>query len=296
MNSPMKIGLFVPLASPIATPDYVGTLASEAEQLGFDSLWVAEHVVLFDDYASRYPYAEDGRIPAGGENGILEPFATLAFLAARTERIRLGTGICLVPQRNPVYTAKAVADVDWLSKGRVDFGVGVGWLAEEFRAVDVPFERRGARCRSYLEVMKRLWCDPVSEYKDGFYELPACRQYPKPIQKPHPPIHFGGESEAALRRVADLGQGWYGFNLDPDALSERLARLDALLAERGRSRRDVQISVSPYLKGMDQAKLEGYARAGADQVIVTAFAGDPGQLRALLGRLAEEILAPARSL
>lgn len=292
----MKIGLFVPLANPFATPEYLETLGREAERLGFDSLWVAEHVVLFDDYASRYPYSADGRIPAGGESGILEPFTSLAYLAAVTERIRLGTGICLVPQRNPVYTAKEAANVDYLSGGRLDFGVGVGWLAEEFQAVDVPFARRGARCRSYLEVVKRLWCDAVSEYKDEFYELTACRQYPKPVQQPHPPIHFGGESEAALRRVADLGQGWYGFDLDPDALGERLGRLESLLKERGRERRDVVVSVSPYLKGIDRAKLEGFARAGADQVIVTAFAADPAQLRALLAKLAEEILAPARRL
>jgi probable F420-dependent oxidoreductase len=290
----MKLGLFVPLASPFATAGYLRELGSAAESLGFDSLWVAEHVVLFDDYASRYPYSPDGRIPAGGESGILEPFTALASLAAVTERIRLGTGICLVPQRNPVYTAKEVAAVDWLSGGRLDFGVGVGWLAEEFRAVDVPFERRGARCRSYLEVMKRLWCDAVSEYKDEFYELPACRQYPKPVQRPHPPIHFGGESEAALQRVADLGQGWYGFDLDPPALAERLARLDVLLAARGRSRSDVVVSVSPYLRGIDAAKLAGYAEAGADQVIVTAFAPSAEALRPALEGLARSVLEPAK--
>jgi probable F420-dependent oxidoreductase len=127
----------------------------------------------------------------------------LAFLAAHTARVRLGTGICLVPQRNPVYTAKEVATVDWLSGGRFDFGVGVGWLAEEFRALDVAFERRGDRCREYLDVMRRLWCDSVSAFAGSFYDLPASRQYPKPVQQPHPPICFGGESDAAMRRVAD---------------------------------------------------------------------------------------------
>jgi probable F420-dependent oxidoreductase len=292
----MRIGLFVPLANPLAEPAYIETLGRHADGLGFDSLWVAEHVVLFDDYASKYPYAESGRIPAGGETGILEPFTSLAFLAAVTQRIRLGTGICLVPQRNPVYTAKEAANVDWLSRGRLDLGVGVGWLAEEFRAVEVPFERRGARCRSYLEVMKRLWCDPVSEYKDEFYTLPACRQYPKPVQTPHPPIHFGGESEAALRRVADLGQGWYGFNLDPAGLRPLLARLDALLAARGRRRSDVQVSVSPYLRGLQPEQLEAYAEAGADQVIATAFAPDRDSLRRTLDALASDLLERARRL
>jgi probable F420-dependent oxidoreductase len=296
MEASMRIGLFVPLTSPFADPGFIRTLGTTAEELGFDSLWVAEHVVLFDDYASRYPYAQDGKIPAGGENHLLEPFTCLGFLAALTERIRLGTGICLVPQRNPVYTAKEVANVDWLSNGRFDFGVGVGWLAEEFRAVDAPFERRGARCRSYLEVMKRLWCDVRSEYKDEFYELPLCTQYPKPRQQPHPPLHFGGESEAALRRVADLGQGWYGFNLLPDELGERVARLDALLAERGRTRDEVQVSVSPYLKPVDAGQLGAYRDAGADQVILTAFAADADALRATLEELARSYLEPARGL
>ena len=107
------------------------------------------------------------------------PFSALSFLAAVTRTIRLGTGICLVPQRNPVYTAKEVAAVDWLSNGRFDFGVGVGWLAEEFQALGVPFERRAARCRAYLEVMRRCWCDPISQYEGEFYSLPACRHYPE---------------------------------------------------------------------------------------------------------------------
>ena len=226
----------------------------------------------------------------------LDPFATLTFAAAHTKTVRLGTGICLVPEHNPVVLAKQVASLDKLSGGRFDFGVGVGWLAEEFRAVGVPFERRGERCVSYLEVMKRLWCDDVSEYKDEFYELPACRQYPKPVQKPHPPIHFGGESDAALRRVAQIGQGWYGFNLEPEQLAERLRALDGFLAQRGRKRADVQITVSPYLREMNAKKLEAYRRAGADQVILFAFARDAAGARFTLAKLAEDYLPTARKL
>lgn len=292
----MRIGLFAPLANPFATPDYVAALGRAAEERGFHSLWVAEHVVLFDEYASCYPYAADGRIPAGGESGMLEPFGTLAFLAAHTRRIRLGTGICLVPQRNPVYTAKEVATVDWLSGGRFDFGVGVGWLAEEFEACATPFERRGARCRDYLAAMQRLWCDPVSEHKGEFYAFPALRQYPKPIQRPHPPIHFGGESDAALRRVADLGQGWYGFNLAPEDVPAHLARLDGLLARRGRRRGEIEVSVSPYLRPVGADALPRYRDAGVDQVIVMAMAGDPDGLRTRLDELAKTVVEPARSL
>jgi probable F420-dependent oxidoreductase len=292
----MQIGLFAPAASPAGTPEYLHALATAAEAFGFRSLWVAEHVVLFDDYASQYPYAADGRIPAGGEIGFLDPFEALVFLAAHTTRIRLGTGICLVPQRNPVYTAKQVTTVDWLSRGRFDFGVGVGWLAEEFQALGVPFDRRGARTREYLEVMKRLWCDPVSSYSGAFYELPAARQYPKPVQRPHPPIWFGGESDPALRRVADQGQGWYPFNLEPDALAERLGTLDRLLAPRGRSRRDLQVAVCPYLRPVDLDLVKRYRDLGVDQVVLFAAAASPDALRELLERLANTILVPASRL
>jgi probable F420-dependent oxidoreductase len=278
----MRIGLFAPLAGPFATGEYLTTLGRAAEERGFHSLWVAEHVVLFDDYGSQYPYAANGRIPAPPESGMLEPFTALSFLAAVTKTLRLGTGICLLPQRNPVYTAKEAANVDFLSGGRLDLGIGVGWLAEEFRVVNVPFERRGARCRSYVEVMRTLWCDAVSEHKDEFYELPACRMYPKPVQKPHPPLHFGGETDAALRRVADIGQGWYGFNRDPREAREGISRLEGLLAKRGRKRSDVTVSISPYLKPLAEGDIARYRDAGVDQVILLAFAGDrDGLLRTL---------------
>ena len=292
----MKLGVFCPLSSPVADAPYVRAFGEAAEGLGFDSLWVAEHVVLFDEYGSKYPYSPDGRLPARPTSGVLEPFTSLAYLAAVTSRIRLGTGILLVPQRNPVYTAKEAANIDWLSGGRLDLGVGVGWLAEEFRAVGVPWPRRGERTRSYLEVMRRLWCDEVSEYKDEFYELPACRQFPKPVQKPHVPIHFGGESDAALQRTADIGQGWYGFNLEPDGVAERLTRLDRMLAANGRKRSDLVISVSPYLREMSPAKLEAYRRAGADQVILIGFARNREAIASALEKLADTYLSTARRL
>jgi probable F420-dependent oxidoreductase len=288
----MQVGLFAPLANPWATPEYLSTLAKESEQRGFHSIWVAEHIVLFDDYASKYPYAVDGRIPAGGENGIFEPFTSLAFLAASSSTIRLGTGICLVPQRNPVYTAKEVAAVDWLSQGRFDFGVGVGWLAEEFDAVGAPFDRRADRCREYLSVMKSLWQDDPSTYRGEFYQLEPCRHYPKPIQQPHPPIHFGGETNAALRRVADLGQGWYGFGRSPEEVPGRISKLEELLSEAGRSRADVTVSICPYLLGVDRDSALRYRDAGVDQLIVMAFAGTPEDLVATLDHLAETILVP----
>jgi probable F420-dependent oxidoreductase len=288
----MKIGLFAPALNPTATPEYLRTLGRGAEERGFHEIWVAEHVVLFDEYESEYPYSSDGKIPAGGESGILDPFNTLSFLAAVTDRIRLGTGICLVPQRNPVYTAKDVATLDWVAGGRVDFGVGIGWLAEEFQAVAAPFDKRAARCRSYLEVMKRLWRDPVSEYRDEFYDLRPCRMYPKPVQAPHPPIYFGGESEPALRRVADLGQGWYPFKLLPEQLAKPLTRLDGLLSERGRSLGDIDVVVCPYMLPIDLDAVKRYRDLGVSQVILLLIAPDVRELESTMDRLAETFVVP----
>ena len=292
----MHIGAFAMTANPFATPDYLRAFGSTAEERGFHSLWVPEHVVLFDQYESKYPYAADGRIPAPSESGPIDPFTVLSFLAAVTRRVRLGTGICLVPQRNPVYTAKEVASLDWLSNGRFDFGVGIGWLAEEFQALDVPFERRGARCRDYLRLMQRCWSDPVSQYEGEFYSLPACRQFPKPIQQPHPPIYFGGESDAALRRVADLGQGWFPFSIGPDDLAARRRDLDGLLAKRGRTPAEVRVIVCPYFNAVDLDTVKRYRDAGAEEVVVMVLGGNPDGVRRTLDQLAKDIVEPARAL
>ena len=226
----MQFDLWTPTANPFATPEMLAVLGAECEARGIHRIWVGEHVVLFDQYRSRYPYAEDGRIPSPPDTGLLEPLSTLSFLAAHTRTVRLGTAMVLLPQRNPVYTAKEVATLDWLSAGRIDLGVGVGWLEEEFEALNVPWPRRGARTDEYLEILRTLWCDDPSSFDGHTYRLPPCRMFPKPVQDPHPPIHIGGESDAALSRVARLAQGWHTFNRLPDDLAAPLARLDELLA------------------------------------------------------------------
>lgn len=270
----MKVGAFVPIGTLNVNPEFVGAVGPALEQGGFESLWVAEHVVLFDDYASQYPYADTGRFPGGGDSGLLEPLTALSYVAATTTTLRLGTGICLVGQRNPVYTAKQVADVDVLSGGRVDFGVGIGWLREEFDAVAMPFEHRGARSDEHLAVMKELWTTETSSFEGRFYTLPECRMYPKPVQQPHPPIHVGGESDGAMRRVARHGQGWFGFNRLPEQVPEALERLDRALEAEGRSRDDIEISVCPYFNPVDADAMKRYADLGVDRVILVAFGFD----------------------
>jgi probable F420-dependent oxidoreductase len=287
--------LWMPTATPFATPELLAVLASEAEVRGIHRIWVGEHVVLFDDYRSEYPYSEDGRIPAPPGSGLLEPLSTLSFLAGLTRTVRLGTAMVLLPQRNPVYTAKEVATLDWLSGGRVDLGIGVGWLKEEFEAVNVDWPRRGARTDEYLEVLRTLWCEDPSSFEGEFYRLPPSSMFPKPLQEPYPPIHVGGESEAALRRVARTAQGWHTFNRLPEELARPLDRLDTLLAEHGRSRDEVEITVCPYFQTLTPARVEQYAAAGADAVSALFFAGTPDDVPAMLDALGPCLERAAKS-
>ena len=281
----MRVELWVPTATPICTPELLACIGREAEERGFAAVWVGEHVVLFEEYASAYPYADDGKIPAPPGTGLLEPLNTLTFLAAHTSTIRLGTAMVLLPQRNPVYTAKEVSTLDWLSNGRVDFGIGVGWLEEEFRAVDVSWPRRGARTDEYLEVLKTLWTDDTSQFDGEFYSLESCQMFPKPVQSPLP-IHIGGESDAALRRVARAGHGWHTFNRAPDELAEPLARLETLLADQDRTRADITVTVCPYFQPLDADIAARYADAGADAVSALLIPIDADSVRTQLDDLA----------
>jgi probable F420-dependent oxidoreductase len=262
----MKIGVATAF-NKHTTPETIVETAKIVEHTGLHSLWVPEHVVFFEHHESRYPYSDDGRIP-GNPDGLVDPFSALAYIAGHTSRIRLGTGICLVPQRNPIYTARQVADVDFLSGGRFDFGVGVGWLKEEFRSLGVPWERRGARTADYIEAMKALWTQGEASHDGEFVQFERCLQHPKPVQKPHPPIFFGGESEAALARVAVLGQGWYGYNLGPEDARPLLDKLDVKLSEVGRTREDISVFLGIPRRAANPDALAELGAMGVEQVIV----------------------------
>ncbi len=288
----MKIGLQSLFAGPDATAAHLSKTAKMAEDAGFHSMWMPEHVLLFEEYDSPYPYSDDGQVPLDPRNVPLEPFTALSFLAGQTSRIRLATGITILPQRNPVYFAKQAADVDVISGGRLDIGIGLGWLAEEFAALGVPFERRGARTADYIKVCQTLWCDEQSSYEGEFYSLPTCVQGPKPVQKPHPPLWFGGESMPALRRVARFGAGWYGVRLMPEDVAKHLEQLSELLAVEGRKLDEIQIAVSPYGARCDVDMLKRYRDAGVDQVVVFALNAEPDPLYREIERFAEELVVP----
>lgn len=281
----MKVGIFF-FHNERSAPEFVAQTARAVEERGFHAIWIPEHVLLFPEYESQYPYAQDGKLP-GNPKGMIDPFTVLSFIAACTDRVRLGTAICLVPQRNPVYTAKQVADLDFLSGGRFDFGVGAGWLKEEFDALHVPFERRGARTSDYIRLMKSLWTDDVSEYEGEFWTLPPALQYPKPVQKPHPPIYFGGESDAALKRVARVGDGWMGAGVTPEDMPERLARLDTFLEAEGRSRNEMRIFVLPNRPPSGPDMFKAYEDQGVEQVIHAVGGQTLDDVRERLDRMAK---------
>jgi probable F420-dependent oxidoreductase len=279
----MKISIAMAFNESTA-PGFISDAVQMAEAKGVYGIWVPEHVLFFPDYASTYPYSDSGRMP-GDPEGLLDPFTALTFIAAHTQRVRLGTGICLVPQRQAVYTAKMVADVDYLSGGRLDFGVGIGWLKEEFQNLGMDFASRGARTEEYLLAMKALWSEGISEFKGQTLTLEPCHFNPKPVQRPHPPIIFGGESDAAMRRVARLGDGWYGYDLTPEDLGRRLNSLDAALASTGRDRSQIHVIVGPNRHPVTEQTLYEYSAAGADQVVVPMFASNLAKLEQRLDAL-----------
>jgi probable F420-dependent oxidoreductase len=242
--------------------------AQSAERCGFSTLWVPEHVVLLDQYASHYPYRSDARLPGPTDQPIADPFLALCTMGSVTERIRLATGICLVPEHNPLVLAKVVATLDSLCQGRVILGVGIGWLEEEFRALGIPWERRAQRTREYIEAMRRLWSEPLSSYHGEFVNFDGVRSYPKPVRGAELPVFFGGESGPALRRVAEYGNGWVGFNLSPDEAAAKVRRIEELLRASRRKRSDLELAVSPYTKPVSPDDLKRYRDAGVDEVVI----------------------------
>jgi len=295
----MDIGLNLPVG-PAVTPSLLKTIAQRAEALGFAELYLGEHVVLFDQPADAYPSSDDGNAFFPADTNLPDPLVAHAFIAAATTRIRLATGVLLLPQRNPVYTAKHVATLDWLSGGRFDFTIGLGWSREEFDACGVPWAERGARAEEYVAVMRSLWRDPVSAFAGRFYTLPPCRQYPKPVQKPHPPLWFGGWSDAALRRTAALGDGWYGFDMAADVVAAHVARLSALLAAQGRPASSVKIVCGGYsLQPRTIEELAAYRQAGVEQFVLSLTEYEPSamleQLESLAARFISQSTRHARA-
>lgn len=286
----MKVGL-IPVNIGVKSVDKMVGLAVHAEKVGFESVWTFEHVMVPVDYASKYPYSADGKMGATPETNFVDPLIALTAIAARTERVRLGTGVNILPQTNPLYLAKQAASLDFVSNGRFMLGVGVGWLEEEFAALGVPFERRGARADDYLLAMRKVWSGDVVEHESDFLHWTGFKSYPLPVQKPFP-IVIGGSKGRAFERVARFGDGWYAPTATIDQLAALLPKLDAACDKIGRDRATIEISAMwiPAMEGPDVVKR--YADLGVGRLLVPAPAlGMGGDVLDGMTKLADEVLS-----
>ncbi len=268
-----------------ASPTGARTLATVAEELGFESLWTVEHAVVPSGYASEYPYDESGKMAGGLEVFDLgDPLIWLAYVAAVTERIKLATGVLILPQRNPVITAKAVATLDALSAGRVILGVGVGWLEEEFNALGVPFARRGERAEDYIEAMRALWTTEKASVHNAHVSFDDCISRPAPVNGTVP-IVIGGETPPAIRRAGRLGDGFFPVANNVADVGPAIEMMRRSAEEAGRDPDGIEITAGAFVTGDDElfAHVEALAALDVARVIVPSRKEE--RLRALAAQL-----------
>ncbi|MDP6876152.1 MAG: TIGR03619 family F420-dependent LLM class oxidoreductase [Alphaproteobacteria bacterium] len=287
----MKVGLFGINMGQEDASVTLPPLVSKLETAGLESVWTGEHVIIPEDYASRYPYNNTGKLGVSTETPFADPLITLSFIAAHTTKLRLGTGINILPQSNPMLLAKQVASLDHLSGGRLLLGLGVGWLAEEFKVMGAPFEGRGKRFDDYLAAMKKVWSGETVEHQSGYLDWSGFKSFPLPSQRPHPPIIIGGHSPAALRRTVAMGDGWFGFTSGVTELAETLGRLRAAADAAGRDPGSIEITAlwREYEDGL--AGMEPYADLGVSRLLLPFGTLAWGDLDENLERIQVEVLS-----
>ena len=248
---PTTFGTSLPSRGDMASPENLRVLAQRAESLGFDSVWVSDHIILPRKVDSFYPYASDGVATFRPDEDYYEPLAALNFLAGCTQKIRLGTHVLILPYRHPVLTAKILSTLDVLSGGRLILGAGVGWMEEEFKALGLDtYAQRGAVTDEYIQLFKELWTKDDPVFQGEHYQLSGSGFQPKPVQKPHPPIWIGGHTNPAIRRAAKYGDGWMPIGLrppailEPEEMAEKIARLRRLTVRAGRPEDAVSLCFS----------------------------------------------------
>jgi probable F420-dependent oxidoreductase len=261
----MKFGLFGINNGACAFPETAAKVAKAAEAAGFESLWTGEHVILPDPQVPPSPVAPD--------YPMLDPAISLAFIAGQTSRVKLGTGIIILPQRNPVVLAKELASTDVLSKGRLIFGIGIGYLRPEFEAIGAPFDHKGPRTEEFLAAMIALWSMEKPEFHGKWVNFKGVNAMPRPAQRPHPEIVFGGHTPDAYSRAARLAKGWYGFALDVDGAAKCIAGVREACAKAGRKFEDIEISVTPRGK-VDLATARRFAELGVSRLILLQTANN----------------------
>lgn len=285
----MKIGVFEFCIDRSVDP---AVIAKRAEELGFASYWVPEHPIVPVKTSSPYPASDDGLIP--DEYGrITDPFVSLARASAVTTKIELGTGICLVPERNPLELAKEVATLDHFSGGRFIFGIGAGWLREETEIMGGDFDHRWGQTKDAVLAMKELWTKDEAEYHGKYYDFPAVRSFPKPAQKPHPPVYMGGSSKYVFKRVVEWGDGWMPVLSPVDDIKAGRRRLNEMAEAAGRDPKEISVLAFGFPeKFRTRAAMDELAAAGVDQATVWLLQSENGEAAVLseLESLAGELL------
>ena len=285
----MKFGLFFANAGPFAAPELFEVLVRTADEAGIESIWNVEHVVVPVGYESQYPYSKDGRMPGPENSPIPDPLLTLAYAAAISKKLRLATGIIILPQRHPAYVAKEFATLDVLSGGRAIAGVGIGWLEEEFNALGVPFHERAARTEESVAAIRSLWKEEPQAFEGRFYRWNPLQSNPKPVQKPGVPIVVGGHVEGAARRAARIGDGFFPAQGN---LSLLPGLLDALRDECGKvGRNPEEIEITTGGGSLDVDTVRRYEDLGVSRLVTPPPAFDAEGLRRGIGNFAEQVIA-----
>ena len=239
----MKVGVNVAVNS--NTGD-VGAFAKKAEDLGFQSLWMAEHPIMPVHTTSKYGGTPDGSIPPAMSD-MADPFISLAIASGTTSKIKLGTSICLIPEHNPLVQAKQIAALDYHSGGRFIFGIGTGWLREETEIMGGDFDHRWTQAKEAIEAMKEMWTKDEAEYHGHYFDFPKVRVFPKPAQKPYPPVFLGGAAANVFKRVVNYGDGWMPYFYDVTRYANSVEKIKRLAAEAGRDMTNFQWAHFPYI-------------------------------------------------
>jgi probable F420-dependent oxidoreductase len=287
----MKIGLLFSsvVHDRFRDPALFAHLVTTAERCGIESLWTPEHVVIPQHYQSRYPYADSGQHPTGGDRPILDPFLPLAFAAALTSKIKLGQAVLILPQHHPLYIAKQIATLDILSGGRAMLGAGVGWLKEEYDSLGIDFHRRGARMDESLRALRALWSGELCTFSGAHFNFGPLKSLPQPIQGSRVPIHIGGHSRAAVRRAVKLADGLFPAGGDPAAWRQMLEVMRVECAKIGRNPAEIEVSVA-----LPELQLDDIKRAqdlGIHRVAAVPAGADRDRLTRSLEDIANRILA-----
>ena len=289
----MKFGVAFANIGPFVDPVEAIGLAQAAEAAGFESIWTVDHVVVPAGYQSKYPYDPSGKLPSGESTVFPDPLIWLAYVAARTSSLRLGTGILIVPQRNPLVLAKELATLDHLSGGRMILGAGIGWLEEEFAALGVPFAGRGQRTEEAIAAMRALWSQESASYQGRTTAFRDCYLRPQP-RGGAIPVHVGGHSNAAAERAGRIGDGFFPFGVTRDEIVSLSDVMRLSAEEAGRDPASIELTVQSYITTADQAldEVKALERLGATRVIVPAamFKQDPVEA---LGRYGVDVIGRA---